>query len=171
MAIVTVVVGCVPPGNPGTEDRNKFLEATAGGYAIGLNANVAPRANGTTKACPDHAGVNHWGTADEHGVWKGPFTVCYTLGLPTSNAHRGTVYMHEMGHVYAQRLVEVGSTWAQGPINNAEKFADCFAQLHGGNTAFNGYWGGNACTQSWVDKIAQMEAFAPPNNSTGWWTP
>lgn len=171
-ALVVVAAGCVEPGNPGTQQRNDFLEATAGGYAIGLGARVAPLGNGTNYACPA-PDRDHWGVTT-HAGYRGEIVVCYTLGLPTGTAHRGTVYMHEMGHAYAFRLEDVGSTWKQGPISNDEMFADCFSQFHGGNAAFNINWqkyrGYKNCDQSWLDRIALMEQWAPPNGA-GWWPP
>lgn len=168
-AALVVLAGCGPigPGEPGTGQRNTFLEITGRQFADGLDIELLLDGTGGYEGHRCIHDLRH-----VEAYWfahNGRSLVCYSFDLPTWNVHRATRLMQMIGYVYAHRLVQVGSTWRQGPINNRDKFADCFAQYHGANPAFNDHWGGQSCPQSWRDKIGQMEAFAFPANTNPVW--
>ncbi|MCZ7531290.1 MAG: hypothetical protein M5U31_13710 [Acidimicrobiia bacterium] len=166
---LVVLAGCGPigPGEPGTGQRNTFLEITGRQFADGLDIEVVLDAEGGSPGRRCY--LNGTFVEGTYDVRDGRSTVCYSFDLPTWDVHRASKLMQGIGRVYAHRLVQVGSTWRQGPITDVDKFADCFAQYHGANPAFNNDWGGQSCPQSWRDKIGQMEAFAFPANTNPKW--
>lgn len=159
-ALTLSACGVPGPGGPYDQGRNDYLVKTANSFASaqGVSVSVAAGSSGCS---------GHWGTTwSPGGVSPIPIYLCFSGGLATANAQRGTVYMHEVGHAWSIRLRERGTTAIQAPITNEEQMADCFAEYHGANPAFNGYWNFQSCPQSWRDKIRDIEKFAPPGDST-----
>lgn len=164
-AAAMLLAACVPPGDPGTPERNTFLEVTAKDYAAGLGVQVILAGNSyTPKACGGYESRSYYDA--NHRL-----VACYSAGLSANLAHRGTRLMQAVGGAYASRLVEAGSTWFQYPINNRNGFIECFTELHGGNVYFLSYFprsGDSRCPQSWMNKLGDIERWAPPNGA-GWW--
>ncbi|MGB2756754.1 MAG: hypothetical protein WBD02_03735 [Acidimicrobiia bacterium] len=175
VALAIAVSACGPPVYDA--NQNAAMEANAANIVAQMGAGTIHYRGTSEFECPapEIDNRNHWGAVTAEfastPAWRlYSLDICVSGGLSRSNSHRGTVSLHEAGHVWARRIDEIFESngnapmdWS--PIGGEEAAMDCFAESYSGNPAFTNYRS-EPCTPAEIDFVNGVKIYFPPGDGS-----
>lgn len=157
--------------------QNAVMEANAANIVAQMGAGPIEYRGSSEYECPapEIDNRNHWGAVTPTNYlspsWKVyRLDICVSGGLSQPNSQRGTVSLHEAGHVWARRIDEIFESngnapmdWS--PVGGEEAAMDCFAESYTGNPAFTNYKS-EPCTPAEIAFVNAAKVYFPPGDAS-----